>query len=374
MRWIAFGGGVVLVAVAYTSAVATFVVPRDTPARVAAVVARVVMSLFALAARPLRSYEAKDLLLAFQAPWFLITLLATWLGLIVCGFGLILWSTTPLGLAEAVREAGSSAVTLGILATRQAGAETVDVLAAASGFIVIALLIGYLPALYSAYNRRERLVTLLDSRAGAPAWGPELLLRHQRIGILDGLPRLFERWEEWCADVAETHSTYPVLLYFRSPHPLRSWLTGLVAVLDSAALYMALCPQRAPSEARLCLRMGFTSLRTLADTLSISYDPDPRPDAPIRLTYEEYAHGVRHLVDLGFPNERTAEEAWSDFRGWRVNYEEVALRLPDEIVATPGQWFGGRRSLRDVVIPTKRPVDRTPEQPEGTEFTRPPSQ
>ena len=41
---------------------------------------------------------------------------------------------------------------------------------------MIALQISYLPTLYSAYNRRETEVTLLKSRAGEPAWGPELPL------------------------------------------------------------------------------------------------------------------------------------------------------------------------------------------------------
>lgn len=371
MRWIAFAGGVVVIVATFTSVVGTLIVPRDTPARVAGYLSRVFMPAFRVLARRFRSYEAKDNLLAFQAPLFLIALLATWLALLVVGYGLLLWAVTTEGIGGALREAGSSLLTLGFAATRAGGATAVDLVAAASGLVIVALLIGYLPALYGAFNRRERLVTLLESRAGAPGWGPELLWRHQRIGILDSLPHFYERWEEWCADVAETHSTYPILLFFRSPHPLRSWLTGLVAVLDSAALYLALCPQGAPSQARLCLRMGFVSLRTLADTMYLSYDPDPRPDAPMHLTYEEYRSGVERLAEVGFPLERSAEEAWADFRGWRVNYEEIALALADRVVATPGPWSGTRTDFGDLVIQPKRPVDRTPGQPEGTEGTRP---
>ena len=236
---------------------------------------------------------------------------------------------------------------------------------------IVALLVGYLPVLYAAFNRRETLVTMLESRAGAPAWGPEILWRHQRVLILDSLPAFYEEWERWCADVAESHSTYPVLLFFRSPDPMRSWLTGLLAVMDSAALYLSLAPGTAPSQARLCLRMGFTGLRTIADALGIDYDADPRPDAAVSLTYEEYMRGAGRLADIGFPLERSLEEAWPHFRGWRVNYEQVALAIGDRIVATPGPWAGARVSLGDEVIPTKRPVDRTPDEPEGTDYTRP---
>jgi hypothetical protein len=319
--------------------------------------------------RLFRSWETKDAFLAFLAPTYVLVLLLAWLGLLLAGFGWILWAVSGLDVGSAFRETASSMFTLGFASTPTPGATAIDILAAGFGLGVVALLIGYLPVLYAAFNRRETLVTLLEARAGAPAWGPEILWRHQRIGILDSVPAFYEEWERWAADVAESHSAYFVLPFFRSPHPLRSWLTGLVAVLDSAALYMALCPTTAPSQARLCLRMGFTCLRTLADTFYIPYDPDPHPDDPLVITYDDYLRGVKRLRDIGFPMERTAEEAWPDFRGWRVNYEAPALALAERIVATPGPWMGGR--VAGMTIPTKRPVDRTPEQPQGTEYTKP---
>ncbi len=351
------------------SVVGTFVVPRDTPSRIAGLVARVFVGGFQRVSRLFRSWETKDAFLAFFAPMYVLTMLMVWLGLLLLGFAWILWAIAGLDLGSAFRETASSMFTLGFATTPTPGATAVDILAAGFGLGVVALLIGYLPVLYGAFNRRERLVTLLEARAGAPAWGPEILWRHQRIGILDSIPSFYEEWEQWAADVAESHSAYFILPFFRSPDPLRSWLTGLVAVLDSAALYTALCPATAPSQARLCLRMGFTCLRTIADTFYIRYDPDPRPDDPLVVTYDDYLRGVKHLEEIGFPLERTAEEAWSDFRGWRVNYEPTALALAERIVATPGPWMGGR--VGGITIPTKRPVDRTPDEPEGTEYTRP---
>ena len=52
------------------------------------------------------------------------------------------------------------------------------------------------------------------------------------------------------------------------------------------------------------------------------------------------------LDHVGFPMERTAAEAWPDFRGWRVNYESVAYRLCDHLTAPPAPWSGNRRHLR----------------------------
>jgi hypothetical protein len=115
--------------------------------------------------------------------------------------------------------------------------------------------------------------------------------------------------------------------------------------------------------------MGFTCLQTLADTFTIPYNPDPLPDDPLVITYEDYLRGVKRLEDIGFPVERSAEDAWPDFRGWRVNYEPTALALAELVVAVPGPWMGGR--VEGMTIPTKRPVDRTPDEPEGTDYTRP---
>ena len=72
--------------------------------------------------------------------------------------------------------------TLGYSAPRGVRMTVLDYFAAFTGLIVVGLQIGYLPTLYAAFNRRETEVTLLVSRAGLPAWGPELLAR-TRFGI-----------------------------------------------------------------------------------------------------------------------------------------------------------------------------------------------
>jgi hypothetical protein len=290
----------------------------------------------------------------------LLALLGAWLLLFLLGFGLVLLAVEDGAFADALRSSGSSLFTIGF-ADVEGGASGVHFGAAATGLVVVALQIAYLPTLYSAFNRREMLVTLLETRAGAPAWGPEVLARHHLVGIVDNLPTFYAEWEQWAADVAETHTTYPTLIWFRSPQRLQSWVGGLLAVMDSAALYLSLSPSAAPSEARLCVRMGYTCIRRIADVLRIEYTADPRPDEAIALTYEEFAQGVAHLALVGFPMERTAEEAWPHFRGWRVNYETAVYALADRTVAAPALWSGLRRHLPQTQLPPARPPHRTPD-------------
>jgi hypothetical protein len=254
--------------------------------------------------------------------------------------------------------------TLGYAGPNSPPLTVIDYLAAATGMVVVALQIGYLPTLYGAFNRRETEVTLLVARAGAPPWGPEILAR-TRFGIPEGqagndMAAFYAGWERWAADVSESHTNYPVLTRFRSPHELSSWIVGLVAVLDSAALWLALSPSTCPTiHARLCLRMGFTTLRSIGRSVGYVVDEDPDPDQPLALGYDEFLDGVSRISSTTFPIERTAEEAWPDFRGWRVNYESIAYALADRLDAVPGPWTGPRRTGDAAVAPV-RPANRQP--------------
>lgn len=365
-HWVALLVGLALVFSTASSLIRTLVVPRALISRLSVTVARQgVRRTFLFIAGRFKSYETKDKILALSAPVSLIVLLMVWLALFGLGYGLILWAFIDGSLVAAMREAGSSMLTLGFASTPGRAGTLLDFFAAFTGLIVIALQIAYLPTIYSAFNRRETLVTMLQSRAGAPAWGPEILARHHLVGLVGNLPHFYAEWERWAAEVAESHTTYPVLISFRSPHPLRSWILGLLAVLDSAALYLALSPKSAPTEARLCLRMGFTALRYIADVSRITYDPDPFPDDPIELSFDEYVGGIERLREVGFEMERTAEEAWADFRGWRVNYEAIAYELMERVVAPPGPWSGDRSRLRGVTIEPQRPADRRPDDPDN---------
>jgi hypothetical protein len=172
-------------------------------------------------------------------------------------------------------------------------------------------------------------------------------------------------WERWAADLEESHISYPVLLRFRSPRPLSSWVVALLAVLDAAAMQASVSPSTVPVQVRLSLRMGFVCLRRIAAAVGVRVDPDPRPDGPLLLTFEEFEEGYARLAQVGYPIERTAPEAWPHFRGWRVNYEDAAYRLAWILDVVPAPWSGPRRG-GDGEIAVQRPLNRTPEDPDGT--------
>jgi hypothetical protein len=344
------------------SVLGTLIVPRRIRSHIPRVVFLVNQSIFHFIADKLSSYERQDRVLAAQAPVQLIAQVVAWLALFLLGFGLLMW---PLngngGFGSALEQAASALCTLGYLVPHSNGVAALDTVAALCGLGTVALQIGYLPTLYAAFNRREALITLLDSRAGVPSWGPELLSRtHYGLGTgisaVSELPQLFEAWEAWSADVSESHTTYVSLVWFRSPRLLSSWVTAQLAVLDAAALYLALLPDASgPIQARLCLRGGFTCLGNIARALGIPIPENADPNDGISLSYEDFVGAVQRLREVDFPIHRPLEDAWIEFLGWRVNYEAAAYALAWAIDAPPALWSGPRRH-EVAQIPPFRPL------------------
>jgi len=360
-------GGLLVITAGY-SVTGTLIVSRSVSSRLTRWVDRIVVGAYRLAAKnvinfdrmePLAAYRRLDRLLATQAAAILLTQLAAWLIVAYVGFALLLWPFATRGVVSAFIDAGSSIFTLGFAVPAGAVPAVVVFLAAAVGLVIITLQIAYLPTLYAAFNRRETEVALLNARAGVPSWGPELLARTNYalgtgLSTLDTMPALYTQWERWAADVAESNTTYLPLVRFRSPRPLSSWVTALLAVLDSAAMFLALSPKAAPEiPARLCLRGGFDCFNRVARAMGIDIPEEADPGAGIRLTYDEFVDAVDRMREVDFPIEREPAEAWPDFVGWRVNYEKAAYALAAAIDAVPAKWSGPRHYPIPVIPPIR---------------------
>lgn len=363
-RVVGFVAGIAIVLVTAWNVFTGLVLPRVTSSRLARGVAKVIGGAARRISPHLPTYEIRDRVLSYIGPASMVSLFVMWIVLLMVGFSLIIWWDAGIDYWSALGIAGSSIFTLGIASTNGAGPHTLEIATAGVGLLVIALEIAYLPALYNAFAARETEVTLLEARGGAPAWGPEILARHYWLDNIDDLPPLYLDWERWASAVSESHSNYPTLIWFRSPVSRRNWLVGLVAMIDSAALYHAVSPDQTPQQARLCLSMGIRCLRSIALALQIPYDSDPLPTSGTRLTRVEFDEGIRRLEEVHFPMERDADEAWRHFQGWRVNYETIVDELTRLVLPPPAPWFVARPELGDATWPLV--VNRTPDAPEGT--------
>lgn len=358
--------GALLVITAASSVIGTIIVPRPIGSWLTKLVDRLVNGTFQLLTWPISDYRRRDRMLAAQAPAILLIQLIAWLGIFFVGYTLLLWPFLPHGITTAFTTAGPALWEIGSEEIHGAAVRTILDMASLSGLVTITLQIAYLPTLYSAFNRRETEVALLNARAGVPSWGPELLARtHFALGsgasTVDTLPGLYELWERFAADIAESHTTYLPLVRFRSPRALSSWVIGLLAVLDSAALYLAVSPAAAPTvAARLCLRSGFECFTEIARAMTLNVPESPDPTAGITLTYEEFLNGLAIMRKVSFPVEREPEQAWQDFVGWRVNYEAAAYAVAAAVDAVPALWSGPRRGRQESIAPIRPAAGRPP--------------
>jgi hypothetical protein len=358
--WLAAVAGAAFVLSAWASVIGTLMVPRPVGGWLSRWVDRAVDAAFRLVTSGIADYRRRDRVLARQAAAILLAQLTAWLAMAFIGYALLLRPFATRGMTAAFIDSGSALFTLGFAEPTGGEPAAIVFAAAATGLAIVALQIAYLPTLYSAFNRRETEVALLSARSGVPSWGPELLARtHYGLGsgvsTIATLPDLYAQWERWAADIAESHTTYLPLVRFRSPRPLSSWATALLAVLDSAALFLSLSPSSAPVvPARLCLRAGFLCFNRVARAMDIHVPEEPDPSTPISLTYEEFLAGVARMREVDFPIERDAAEAWPDFVGWRLNYERAAYAVAAAVDAVPALWSGPRRR-EAAAIPPIRP-------------------
>ena len=365
-RWVAAVCGIGLLLTAWSSVIGTLIVPRPVGSWLTRLVDKVIIVLYRLVMRRVTDFRTRDRMLATQAAAILVTQLLGWLALIFVGYTFLLWPLSGRGIAAAFIDAGSSIFTLGFAEPQGAAPAAIVFLAAGSGLVIVALQIGYLPTLYAAFNRRETEVTLLNARGGFPAWGPELLARtHYGFGsgvsTINTLPELYMNWERWAADVSESHSTYLPLVRFRSPGGYTSWVTSLLSVLDSAALMLALAPEETDAvAARLCLRGGFQCFRRIARAMGFEVPQEADPAGGISLTYEEFLEAVNRMQDVGFKITRDPPDAWPEFVGWRVNYEQAAYDIAKAVDAVPALWSGPRHHALDPIPPIRPPLGRAP--------------
>ena len=215
-------------------------------------------------------------------------------------------SSGPSGagsLADSFRLSGSSILTLGFASSPVPGASLAAFTEAALGLILVALLISYLPTIYGAFSRRELLVNLLEVRADSPPSAVVLLTRAHRLRGLDALHEMWERWEPWFSELEETHTSLPILVFYRSQQADHSWVNAAEAIMDTAALARSVVDIPLDVQADLTIRAGYLAMRRIADYFFLRYDAHPPQDAPTSISRELFERVCDVLAADGVPVE-----------------------------------------------------------------------
>ncbi len=170
----------------------------------------------------------------------------------------------------------------------------------ASGFGFLALVISYAPVLYQAFSRWKQRISLLDARDGSLATATEFLCGNCSGQHFDELRTLLHEWEVWCADILESHLSYPVLGYYRSQHTQQFWVEALTVILDTCALILTGIEDIPVEPARFAFALSRHTVVDLAQVFWFNVHIRGGSSAHQRICpCARSAYSIRHLLGRG---------------------------------------------------------------------------
>lgn len=345
MRVLATFAALILIFLILLDAFETIVLPRRVARWVR--LARLVTAtwgIWSTVARWISGRSRRESYLSFFGPLSAIVLLAIWAAGLILSFAVLMWASgSPLALREGIRGfwaalymSGTTFFPLGFGdASFHSGTIRIAVVVEAGlGIGFLALVISYLPVLYQAFSRREVRISMLDQWAGSPPTAAELLRRLGQDAYLPALGPLLQEWEQWSAELLETHISYPILAYFRSQHDNQSWLAALTTILDACALAIVGIndlPSRRASLTFAMARHAVVDLSQILDTPPRVPEVDRLPPADLARLRVMLAAANVHLRDG-----READQKMTDLR--RL-YEPYVNSLARYLVIALPAWI-----------------------------------
>ncbi len=175
-----------------------------------------------------------------------------------------------------------------------------------------------------------------------------MLKRHYQNGRLINLDQFFPEWEQWAAELLESHLSYPMVGFFRSQHENQSWLSTVTMVLDASALVISTfdgpivhsanltfamarhavvdlsqvyysAPHAAPNDRQLSI-----ALAELQELFGDNAKVSEGKLAQLRKMYEPYVNSLSQLLLMPLPN-------WTAIPGARDNWQTTAWMQLDGI-------------------------------------------
>jgi len=342
MRVVAAILGVILIALMLSEFFVTFMLPRRVrrDPRIARGFLRALWRPWRAFARRL-SPSTADTVLGFFGPLGLVTQLLVWtIGLII-GFALLEWAAVGGGFGHGLLFSSG----LFLSAEGASGSTAVHVIAlfeAAIAIGVLFIVIGYLPAVYGSFSRREIAVSQLATRAGSPPAAGVILQRVAGRQRWLELERDLRDWEAWVAELMETHLSYPILGWYRSQHVSQNWLAALTAMVDVAAFVTAVESDDEVEAAELTYAIGQHAISDLA----VQYRVKP---GPVDRLPDEQFEKLYGLVQSALGNPVACDDAKERLRALRRAYEPKAQALSQLLALDLPSWLPPHAEEQDLI-------------------------
>jgi hypothetical protein len=338
-------GAVLFLALILWDAFETIILPRRVTRRfrLARLFYKTTWIPWSAVARRMRPGGNRESFLSFYGPLSLLGLFGFWALGLIGSFALLHWGLgsgfiVANGTADLWTDlymSGTTFFTLGLgdVTPRTPLERLVTVIEAGTGFGFLAIVISYLPVLYSAFSQREVNISLLDARAGSPPTAGEWLRRHVQWQRKEAFAKDLRDWETWSAQLMESHLSYPVLCYFRSQHNNQSWLAALTTVLDACVLLMTYADGDLRSQAGLTFAISRHAVVDLAQVMLIP----PRPPQENRLPAAAVDKLARYLVACGVSRKGDGSQE-PRLAQLRQMYEPYVNGLADRLLMPLPSW------------------------------------
>lgn len=355
-EWVAVAVGSLLAGAVLISALRTVVLPQGGLTGIA-------RFMFALSDRLFTSPNPRRVLprrlSGLYAPVALVSLPFAWSMLIAVGFALIFWGLGVGSISDAWITSGSSLFTLGFAKPEGGGPILLTFVEATIGLGIVALLISYLPTLYTAYSTREQGVGMLAPLTGQPPSATDLLWRLHAAQALHG-PGIWAPTSAWFVAVDQSHSAFPALSRFPPQQPDQSWVVTAGTVLDAAAILLATAGDgRGDDQERealgppvLVLAHGIPAIVRIAQAADldvadppalvdlVAFDADEVPE--ISVGRAEFDQSLAFLVEARVIEEIDAERAWRRYAWLRSGYDTAIRGLAGLSHAPEAPWTSDR--------------------------------
>jgi hypothetical protein len=270
--------------------------------------------------------------MAHYAPVALVALPVVWLAILSTGYTLLFWALGVGSLERCYELSNSSMLTLGTTKTTQVGIMALAYSEAALGLLLITLLIAYLPTIYQAFSRRETTVARLELRAGTPVSACALISWLNSSGSLQDDDGQWSSWEQWFVEIEESHTSLPILTFFRSPQPGRSWVTAAGLILDTANLMFSALDQPRTRQMETTFKAGCLALNRVYRFFDDKAGTEPLSLLPESHSGEEpgradFIQACDRLAALGLPVQADQTAAWNSYRELHGRYAAALLFL-----------------------------------------------
>ena len=133
-------------------------------------------------------------------------------------------------------------------------------------------------------------------------------------------------------EIEETHTSLPILSFFRSPQPGRSWVTAAGVILDAAALIISSVEQPRDPYMTLCFKAGCVSINRVSRFFR--YEETPENTPPDATHHPSFSLAREQLQEAGIPLKPEAE-AWQQYHELRSRYARAVAYLA-RITMAPG--------------------------------------